>query len=167
MAQTDKFRVGDLVYAVKNQGPSRSHFPSDCRAVVIEANGGYGLFLEGHGKHWWYEDEHLTLIEHNRADLLAEWEDAQEKELEQQSDLDWIFQNGPELVESCPGASVQTLGACLGVRNMWGSCGEGMTFYMNAMAVLDVARPYLKERDKQGFLDRCEEVKVKLEANKI
>lgn len=79
-----KFQVNDLVWILKSP-PSMSHFPSGEHAIVVEYfhNRGqigndwehnYELFIERIGEVSWYHDSNLKLIEHNRHDLLLNWE---------------------------------------------------------------------------------------------
>ena len=170
-AQTEqKFHRGDLVRVAKDQGSCRSHFPSDCDAIVLGSHadqygpeyGGYSrpqytLHLKGSGQHSWYEEKHLTLIESGRLDKLKEWKDEQESDRRQKADLDWIFAHGPEVVEEMYGASIQTLADGLGVPDLWGSRGEGFVWLSNAIAVLSWASPYLITGNKAGWLAECEQ----------
>ena len=69
-----KFIKGDLVQIAKDLGAFMGHFTSDRRAIVIEEDDlEYGLYIEGEGEAWWYDEDQLTLIESDRRDLLTEW----------------------------------------------------------------------------------------------
>lgn len=69
-----KFKRGDIVQIAKDLGLSKSHFKSDCRAVILhsygEAHGGghtcvndqYALAVEGLGWCAWYKASHLTKV---------------------------------------------------------------------------------------------------------
>lgn len=156
------FHADDLVQVAKDLGPSMSHFTADCRAIVIgsycDLYGGnrdchtYSLYLEGRGECSWYEEWQLTLIEHNQQVLLQEWRAARDKKIAQESDLDWIFANGAQVLKSASGASIEALGAKLGIDNLWGSMGEGITYYSNAIAILAYCEPFLRSGDKAAFL---------------
>ena len=161
---TQKFHKGDLVHVVKDLGPSMSHFTSDVDAIVIgsykDQYGGsnehsYTIHLKGGGKCSWYDEHQLELIEANRIDLLDAWEAEQKAEQEQKSDIDWIFENGPDVAKSPHGASVARLARDVGIDNLWGSRGEGMTYYANSMAVLALALPFLVAKDKSGWQNLC------------
>jgi len=174
-----KFHKGDWVRVADDLGPSMSHFPSSIDAVVIgsyadQYGGGdsgrdhYSLHLKGRGHSSWYYDNHLTLIERNRPDVLAEWEAAEEVERKRVSDLTWIFAQPFKdiedvLTKALPGPSVVALAACLGftVDDLWGSRGEGLTYYERSLRVLAMAAPFLVAHDEAGWLGACAEFKAK------
>ncbi len=129
-----KFKKYDLVRITKDLGPCMRHFTSDCDAVVLgsyaDQFGGsmaksYTLHLKGRGETSWYEEHQLTLIKHNQKDLLDQWVEKRDKEIEIKSDLDWIFKHGNEVLKTPHDASITALAACFGLTNLWGSHGEG------------------------------------------
>ena len=157
-----KYKKGDLVHVDKDLGTAMSHFTNDVDAVVIgsykDQYGGsdtesFTLYIKGQGETSWYEEHQLTLIEHNRLDILKTWEEQEKAEEKQKSDLDWIFKNGKDVLKSTHGASVSALAKCLGCSNLWGSSGEGFVYYQNAMTVMAMAKPFLEKTDKDGWLD--------------
>lgn len=159
-----KYNKGDLVRISKDLGPSMSHFTSDCDAIVMytydEKYGGgnvdsYCLHLKGRGQVSWYFESQLTLIEKNRNDLLKKWEDEENAESEMKGNLDWIFSHGDEVLAGPHFATVATLAKCFGLTNLWGSRGEGITYFLNAMGTLAMAEPFLKAGDKEGWLNHC------------
>lgn len=163
-----KFQKGDWVRVAKDLGPSMSHFTADCEAIVIgsyaDQYGGtdskdYTLHLKGRGKVSWYHHHQLTLIEPGRLDKLKQWEDEADAERKQKGDLDWIFAHGEAVLSNPHGASVAALANCFGLTDLWGSHGEGITYYSNAMGTIELAAPHLKSGDKDGWLARCEELK--------
>lgn len=167
-----KFQKGDWVRVAKDLGPHMSHFTADCEAIVIgsyaDQYGGsdtksYTLHLKGRGECSWYEEQQLTLIESGRLDKLKQWQDEQEAERKQKSDLDWIFSHGPEVLEKPHGASVKALAECFGLTNLWGSRGEGFVYYENAMGTLGIAAAFLKANDKDGWLAHCETLRANVE----
>ena len=156
-----KFQKGDWVQVAKDLGPSMSQFTADCEAIVLgsyaDQYGGnnhdsYSLHIKGKGHVSWYHEPQLTLIESGRLDKLAEWEAEQEAERKQASDMDWIFANGADVLKSAHGATVQALAECFGLTNLWGSHGEGVTYYSNAIGTLKLAEPFLLAGDKEGWL---------------
>lgn len=162
---TQKFHKGDLVHVAKNLGHSMAHFTADIDAIVIGSyNDQYGcnnvkdytLHLKGRGQCSWYHESQLELIEANRLDLLDQWELEAAADIKGKADLDWIFEHGPEIADAMPGASVAALGGCLGITNMWGARGEGITYYSNALQIMSIARPFLLSKDKTGFMALCE-----------
>ena len=170
-----KFQKGDWVRVAKDLGPHMRHFTGDCEAIVIgsyaDQYGGnsrdiFTLHLKGRGKSAWYFDSQLTLIESGRLDKLQAWEEEVEAERKQKSDLDWIFANGNAVIKRPHGASIQALANCFGLTNLWGRNGEGITYYSNAIATLDMAAPYLNAGDKAGWLARCELLKAKPQAHR-
>lgn len=170
-----KYKKGDLVHVAKDLGPCMSHFTNDVDAVVIgsykDQYGGsdtksYTLNLKGSGETSWYEEHQLTLIEHNRLDILKKWKEEEKAEEKQKSNLDWIFKNGKSVLKSAHGATVSALAKCLGCSNLWGSHGEGFAYYQNAMAVLTMAEPFLKKSDKSGWIAFSKEYKTARKNNK-
>ena len=161
-----KFNKGSLVRVAKNLGSSMSHFQSDCDAIIIgsyaDQFGGedvksYTIYIKGSGETSWYNEHQLELIEENRSDLLENWKKEKKKENDLHSNLDWIFENGQQVLKSADGATVSSLAKCLGVDNLWGSNGEGFVYYQNAMNILSIAKPYLEKNDKNGWLKFVEE----------
>ena len=159
-----KFHKGDLVQIGAMPDYMR-HFQGNCRAIVIgsyaDQYGGndhdsYTLFIEGQGETSWYEENQLTLIEADRLGLLAEWDAEEAAYVKEKSDLDWIFAHGKEIVDKPNGATCTALGKIMGIENMWGRNGEGITFYQNCEAVMSVAKPFLLAGDKSGFLALAE-----------
>jgi len=161
-----KFHNGDLVRISKDLGATMKHFTNDCEAIVIgsydEQYGSgnaetheYSLHLKGRGHCSWYHEDQLTLIETGRRDLMDEWKAAEEREATEKGDLDWIFSHGDEVLKSAHGATLATLGACLGCDNLWGSRGEGITYYSNAMRILEIAGPFLRIGDRALWDEYC------------
>lgn len=159
-----QFHRGDVVRVAKDLGAFMSHFEADCDAIVLgsyaDEYGGsnhdsFSLFIKDRGPVAWYYSRQLTLIESGRLDMLTAWEDAAQAEQVKKSDLDWIFSNGSEVVAHPHGASIAALARCMGLDNLWGSHGEGITYYENAKATLMLATPYLLSGDKDGWLHAC------------
>lgn len=157
-----KFHKGDHVMVAKDLGPHMSHFKSDCEAIVIgsykDKYGGdntesYTIHIKGSGQTSWYEEHQLTLIRIRAIDLLGEWEAEQKAFIDQNSDLDWIFDNGKEVAKSPSGATLEKLYSMLRDDSMWGRNGEGITWQSNANTVYHWAFPYLVNNDKQGWID--------------
>lgn len=162
-----KYHHGDLVRIAKDLGPHMGHFVADEDAIVIGSykdqyggsdDGQYTIHIKGGGRTSWYYESQLTLIESGRADLLQEWEAEKERQRVERSDLDWIFNNGEEVLAQRYGSSIEALARCVGMNNLWGSNGEGFVYMHNAMRVLSFAAEYLANGDKAGYLARCEEV---------
>lgn len=158
-----KFHEYDLVYISKDLGNSMRHFLSDRTAIVIgsyadkygrDNDDSYTLYIQGNGEVSWYYASQLTLIEKNRIDLLEEWKLEIEQERKLKGDLDWVFANGNEVLAAAHGASIQALADCFGLTNLWGN-GEGITYHVNAMNTLAMAKPYLENNDKAGWIAHC------------
>jgi hypothetical protein len=163
-----KFNKGDYVQVAKDLGPSMAHFASDCEAIVIGSyadkyGGGntssYTIHIKDRGEISWYYESQLELITPDKLDLLEEWEVKKQEESDKKSDLDWIFTHGDEVLDNPHGASIQTLANCFGLMNLWGSRGEGVTYFSNSRRTLDLASPWLKKNDKQGWLNFCDTIK--------
>lgn len=156
-----KFHKGDLVHVAKDLGEMMRHFTADIDAIVLgsykdqygsDNTQSYSLHLKGEGHCSWYYENQLELIEAGRIDLLEQWEAEAAAFVKQNSDLDWIFENGPAVADKPSGASLQALYSALGGGSLWGSNGEGINYYENSRWVWSVATPFLTNRDKAGFL---------------
>jgi hypothetical protein len=166
-----KFKRGDLVRISDNLGPYMSHFPSGGKAVVEYSGRKYGcgsenysLYIENKGSVAWYEESQLTLIKRNQLDILKQWKKEAAELRKKRSNIEWIFENGPELVRGStviPGDVIIGLGQCLGITedDIWGTRGEGVEFYLNASQIYQAAEPYLEKKDKQGWIKFCESQK--------
>jgi len=163
-----KFHRYDHVQLAKDLGESMSHFKKDTDAIVLGsyrdhyghgATDNYVLYVNGCGESSWYKECQLTLIDKNGKELLQKWEDAAEKKCKIESDLDWIFENGPAVLSKTSGNTIEALASCLGITELWGSRGEGITYYCNAMDILKLAKPYLEKHDKEGWLSFCKRKK--------
>lgn len=164
-----KFNHGDLVHIAAHLGSRMGHFRADVDAIVIasyaEQFGGgnrrdYTVHIKGCGKVSWYGEEQLTLIKHDQLDLLTQWEKAEQDEATEKGNLDWIFQHGEEVLEKPHGASLEALAKCLDI-NLWGLRGEGYIYYVNAIQVLAVAKPFLLSRNKDEWLNVTFNVKAR------
>ncbi len=80
---------------------------------------------------------------------------------ENESSIDWIFDNGDVILESPNGASISALANCFGLTNLFGTNGEGFVYYQNALMTLSLAAKFLKTNDKEGWLKFCKELKLK------
>lgn len=166
-----KFKYGDLVMIAKDLGKHMSHFTSNCPAIVLysyfDKYGGcddknkkqYGIFIDGSGRHTWYYEHQLTLVESNRSDLLEKWQYAIDEHIKQTSNIDWIFKNGKEVFEKGCGESLHTLYFMLGGGSLWGARGQAYTYYRNSVYTLSLVEPFLKSGDKEGWITFCTEFK--------
>lgn len=161
-----KFKKGDHVMIAKDLGSCMSHFTNDKEAIILYSyrqeyggsnNKDYGIYIKGEGECAWYGEHQLTLIESKRGDLKKKWKAAAKNEAKLKSDLDWIFGHGQDVLKSAHHATIEVLASCLGCVNLWGSHGEGIDYYMNSMAALEIAKPFLEKGDKDGFLKMCKE----------
>lgn len=164
-----KFKKGDHVKIADDLGESMSHFQSGCDAIVIgsyaDQYGGsditsYTLHIKGSGENSWYYENQLELIEPHKLDLLDTWKKEEQKEIDQKSDLDWIFANGEDVIKNPHGSSISALASCLGIANLWGSHGEGIVYYENSLRILKAAAPFLLTGSKKEWLEICEEYKT-------
>jgi len=164
-----KFQRGDLVKIVDKLPEYMSHFISGADAIVMysyaDKYGGtdapeYCLLIKNKGQCSWYDEENLILIEKGRTDLIDVWKAEIEARIAEQSDLDWIFEHSEELLnKSFPGASIAALGKCLGMDNLWGEQGEGYIWYQNAIRIGELVKPFLVEKDKEGWLRYCKRIR--------
>ena len=117
------------------------------------------MHIKGVGRVSWYKEHQLTLIESGKLELLANWEEEEKLDDEKKSDLDWIFANGNNVLDKGYGASISSLADCLGITDLWGGTGEGVVYFSNARAVLNMATPFILSGDKEGWLKHCDEFK--------
>lgn len=159
-----KYNKGDHVQVAKDLGKFMDHFQNDCEAIVMytynEKFGGgnidsYCIHIKGRGQVAWYYEHQLELIEVDRVDLLKQWETEEEKEADMKSNIDWIFSHGKEVLEETHGATIAALAKCFGLMNLWGSSGEGITYYSNARVTINMAKPFLESGDKEGWFRHC------------
>ena len=132
--------------------------PEQADAVVVEKDEEfpqYGLFVRGNGECAWFEENDLELVGRNARKLLARWERELDERIGRESDLDWIFQQAKEHGPSweIPNASIVALHNCLSSGDMCGRCGEGLVWLLNAVATLNLAKPFLVSGDKVGWLE--------------
>lgn len=168
---TQKFDKYDHVQITKDLGPYMSHFTSDCEAIVIgsyaDKFGGintdsYTVYLKDQGEVSWYEEHQLTLIKANQIELYKTWKFNVDEEDRIKSDLDWIFENGSEVLAGPHGSSIQALANCFGLTNLWGSQGEGYVWHLNAAKTMNLATPFLETNDKEGWLKLCKKIKLSI-----
>jgi hypothetical protein len=159
-----KFHNGDHVMIAEDLGSDMSHFQSGCEAIVVSSyadeyggndSGSYTVDIKGYGRTAWYCEHQLTLIRSGAHDLLAQWREEMNEFIAMQSNLDWIFSNGNDVLVSASAATCEALFACLTDSNMWGSSGEGFAWRKNALAALRMASPYLLNGKKQDWLEYC------------
>lgn len=157
-----KFINGDYVRIAENNGGIMRGREAIVLYSYAEKYGGannneYGLYVKNAGEISWYGESILTLIEHDRKDLLHEWRDAAEKLRIVRADIDWVFENGVEVLNKKYPPSVKSLASCLGIDTLWDSTGEGYMYYRNIDRVLLFASKYLLTNDKDGWMKRCKE----------
>jgi hypothetical protein len=152
-----QFKKGDHVRIAKDLGSMMDHFTNDKDAIVIgsyddQYGGGdtssYTIYIEGEGETSWYEEHQLTLIEKNRPDLIIAWRDAASIKRKLYSDMDWIFTHPDEAMN---GVSLARLGKDLGIKDMWGSRGEGIDLFNNQQAVWNMAEDFIIHNDRKGW----------------
>lgn len=163
-----KFKEYSLVKIADNLGPHMSHFTSGVEAVVLYTyaskyggsdNESYGLYLKDSGETAWYYENQLTLIDEDGKKYLDLWEEEENTRKDLETDLNWIFENGPEILDKLSGYSAQALADSLSLGSLWGSRGEGIDYYANYQIISAVAKPYLEEQDMEGWLRLVEQLK--------
>ncbi len=170
-----KFKRGDVVHIAKDLGPSMAHFENDREAIIMgsyrDQYGGLNkiddytvMFIDTGSSCSWYHTHQLTFIRHGGEDEIHDINKARHERDNQQSDLDWIFSNGTKVLGCPSSASIEALALCLGVTNLWGSRGEGITYSINSMRVMALAEPFLKTGDKESWLEFCKGIEVKQQA---
>ena len=163
-----KFKLYDLVHIKAELPKMMSHFENDIDAIVVkydrntsqigeDIEHSYSLYIKGCGEASWYFGSNLELVKRGQEELLKKWKTTAKKMRKMRSDLDWIFSNGQDVIQSPESASIEALAEPLGVNNMWGTNGEGFAYYANAMVIISIAEPFLKNGDKAGWLAFCKE----------
>ncbi|MCK9576573.1 MAG: hypothetical protein M0R51_11675 [Clostridia bacterium] len=166
--KVQKFHKNDHVMIAKDLGKQMAHFPSGIDAVVIGSYNdqfgsgdieNYTLYVNGHGEVSWYEEWQLTLIDNNGEKLIENWKNKEKVIANRESDINWIFKHGKYVLSHASGYSIESLAACIGMTNMWGSKGEGFVYYENAMYLLSLAKTFLENGDRIGWLSFCDNIK--------
>jgi hypothetical protein len=88
--------------------------------------------------------------------------------IELQSDIDWIFDHGPEIADGDYGPGVvDRLAKDLGIDNIWGPRGEAITMATNTMIVMQIAEKCLRERNKAEWITICEIVQRARDSQRV
>lgn len=167
-----KFKKYDHVQIAKQLPRDMSSFTGDIDAVVMgsyaDLCGGskdgpheYELYIRGEEEVAWYPEATLTLIDNQGKSLLKQWRKEAAENETTFSDLDWIFQNGPAVIEAPEWSSLQALADCLGYGRLWGDAFAAEAAYINGTIVLQSAIPFLRAKDKEGWLTFCKAAKEK------
>jgi len=170
-----KFNIGDHVM-VTQDSRSFDFYSGDVliemggkitigEAIVIEKSPTlheYDLHIKGRGNSAWYKSNTLKLLEKNRKDLLEEWEKERDEVIQKISNLDWIFEHGNEVIEKPYGACIQSLANCFGLMDLWGERGEGIDYDSNHAQTLSLAKSFLENNDKDGWLNACKNITMTL-----
>jgi hypothetical protein len=148
-----KFRRGDVVHIAKDLGSYMSHFDNDQDAVVMysyaEKYGGSDvdswclLFCETGGEVSWYHTHQLTFLRHGGQEEIDRIKNAKDVREAKETDLAWIVSNWKTIRNKVPGPTMGELMRRVGITNPWGSRGEGITWYCNAMATMELLDPIL------------------------
>ena len=163
-----KFNKGDLVRVDEQMPRHMAHFKAGCEAIVIgsyadryggENTDSYTIHIRGSGRVSWYHEAQLTITQKGAHEKLAEWKAEERANKELKSSIDWIFSHGEEVLAGAEGATIGALADALGIKNLWGSHGEGFVYYQNSRMVLAAAEPFLKAGDKEGWLAFVETIK--------
>lgn len=143
-----------------------SHFTNDVDAIILGSyDDQYGggnkddwsvMFCDSGFSCSWYHTKQLTFIRHAGEEEIHRIREAKEERDKQKSDIDWILANWKEIRAYPPQATMDKLMAMIGIRNPWGSRGDGMTYHANMIATLNYLDPVLMTGDKEKltqFLD--------------
>ena len=156
-----KFVRGDKVRVKDDLGFTHSHFRSGFDAIIL---GSYADQFGGDNTNSytilscdtgtsisWYYDEHLEFVEHVGEQEITRIDEEAKKRIKQESDIEWIWDNWPEIRRSLPSMSAVALMNHIGIRDPWGQRGEGVTFYANAKFAVELLDPILTARDREAF----------------
>lgn len=164
-----KFNKGDHVMVAKDLGQHMSHFTNDCEAIVIgsysDQYGGsdsesYTIHIKGCGRTSWYFGNQLTMIRRGAYELLDQWETEEQAFIAKNSDIDWIFENGPSVSDNPSGVTLEKLFSFLRDGSMWGRSGEGFIWQENARGTIHLAREFLIRKDKYGWIEFAKQFRL-------
>lgn len=137
-------KIGDLVEVIHGFWDEKDSYIGKLAIISGTYASQYGgndhnslrlTFENGDRSSWWYPSK-LKLVERGQISLLIKWEQ-ESIELEKiESDLDYIFQNIDLVLENKSGASLQAVYSYVGGGSLWGTRGEGITYYENSYSVL-------------------------------
>ena len=147
-----KFHRGNVVHIAKNLGSSMSHFESDRDVVIIGSycdqyhhhsvppvdgrcvgSNGHSytvLFFTG-GECSWYSEHQLTLISNGGEHEIDEIKMIDVVRKAQETDMAWIVSKWPDIRENVPGHTAAYLMDRVGIKEPWGSQGEGLAYFYN------------------------------------
>lgn len=124
-------------------------------------------FEDGRTSSWWNASK-LKFIDRDKLNLTEKWKGEAKVRDDKVSDLDYIFNNLDEIVEKKYTASLQSVFTFLGGGSLWGVSGEGFIFYENCyktFLLLNMFNNSSEEKDKESFLNFCQEYLIKGETN--
>ncbi len=96
------------------------------------------MFLKDGNQVSWFDEGVLTFVRHGNEQEILAVKEARAARDAAASDIKWIFDNWAGWVATntnFPGPSIEELARRIGITNMWGSHGEGITYYGNAIRV--------------------------------
>ena len=160
-----KFVRGDMVHVAKEMPPSMAHFENDFDAIIIgsysDLYGGsiqspsYSVLVCKDGNEIaWYDEHQLTFIRHCDDGEVERIKAARQEREAVESDMAWILANWPKIRLEPPGATMSKLMAMLGIKNPWGSNGEGYVYAMNAEGTFKLLDEALLTGDMKVLNDR-------------
>ena len=155
---TQKYTRGDIIKLKPSSSWNRSH--PDAEIMILQSYkeqfGGtnttsYTCLIRYHDEASWFREGEFELVEQS-PHLEAVWRKEIEEKRKIESSLEWVFDNAEVLSKRGYSQTVlETLGKVIGINDLWGSRGEGLTYYTNAHIILEVATPYLEKGDINGY----------------
>lgn len=131
-------------------------------AIVTEHShdrSGVGLVHPDGNRTAWWNVAGLVFLDADREDMIQQWT-AKREELDAiYKDLDWIFAIPRPTDWKPPTVSVERLWAEISPTDIWGSRGEGFVAYQNMVLTMQIAGPFLRTGDRDGFLQHVKQLK--------
>jgi len=91
------------------------------------------IFTEDGGECSWFDAPVLTLVRKAEPDAIEQLKAKAEARAAEQSELAWIVEHWNP--QAMPGASLEALASLCGLGSCWGTDGEGVSFYNNALSL--------------------------------
>ena len=157
-------KIGDLVEVIHGFWDEKDSYVGKLAIISGTYASQYGgndhnslslTFENGGSSSWWYPSK-LKLVERDKMSLLSKWKQERSEREKTESDLDYIFQNIDLVLENKSGSSLQAVYSYVGGGSLWGTRGEGITYYENSYSVLMLLEIFNNTeltKTKESFLE--------------
>lgn len=147
-----KLKYGDLVKA----GPHDAIVLYSLKKYGTNSDSDkYGIIKRHIGESAPHDENDLLLIKKGCHCRIDDWVKEIEADRLIKSDLDWIFENGEDVITNMYHQSIETLGRYLGISNLWQE-GDYYSYYNNSKEIIRLSRQFLLSGNKDLWLKLCE-----------